>query len=453
MIYLGELTSEQSTKLVQLDDFRSILISIGDLIGSETFKNKSQLSNFVKWDEYFVNILTKETVATRSFRKKIGKSLEALVEPWDIKKQTIRNIQSLPSYKDGYLLPFTIKTRECDPTMPCPSCNGSGNCPDCDGEGFITCDVCDGGGVCPSCEGSGRFPCYSCNQSGVCNCCEGKGKVKCDTCEGRGWYFEDTWCTDCSGTGEYQLRSGRYVKCKSCNGTGNIRERVDCEDCDGTGVATCDNCDGEGYCPKCNGHGDVECRACHGNGRCGKCKGEGRLKCRSCHNTGKCNHCEGEGRVQCSTCKGTGYIQTFEILKLSSETKKVLLSNKKSEILDCENVVRTTLYEGEPYKIEFSKVFQDDQELLSLLSSIENKNYLRKMSEFKAKFIDLDGSSKTQDNRYIEIHVKLEKLNVRKLSVNFSNETFSFYIIGENNSVYCDRKPSLWDRFWARVRS
>lgn len=489
LIYLGSLALDLTSA--------HIIAGIGRLLGSETFTAKAKIKSEIKWKDYYVSIDEMISTASLKSKQKYGDDFHNNGEKKTIKDLTLDEIKSFRSYEGGYILPFSIITHACDSRMLCPTCGGSGQCPDCEGVRYVNCDVCEGEKSCSSCSGSGKYPCYSCNQTGTCgNCdgsgseecddcdggyvdcedCDGDGTIECEVCNGKGWTWNTVECRACHGSGRYWKQNLVDVQCRKCRGTGEYRiGRVDCDECDGDGDVTCNTCGGDGtlycntcdgngeiechkcggngICPKCNGAGNVECRACRGSGKCGKCRGKGKLRCQTCNASGACPRCSGTGSVTCTICHGTGSYQTFDILKLNKKTRKLGFDSTHPEVIGYEGLKRE-LYQSSPFKIEFSKVAIEKGAMftiLEILNECGDKELLNKILEYKDSLIDSKGHSKIEDNKCIVTKIVIESHAVTKLDVRFSNEDFIFYILGEHKAVYCDRKPSRWDRFCAAL--
>ena len=431
-----------------------ILNGIEKLLKIRSFVKKSSIKSTDLWEEMYITIEEKKIFYSINEWSQAGNSLKADEQIKFPESITIKKIQSFPQLSQNkFVIPHSIETHTCNPEKNCPACGGTGICPDCYGERYVVCDVCGGYKECVSCNGSGMYPCHSCDETGTCSCCDGDGREDCDNCDGDGLVWEPVECYECNGTGEFKLRNGRYVTCKACNGKGTHHyKKEECEECGGYGQVTCSKCNGEGKCHRCSGEGHVECRACKGSGICGKCRGKGTIRCRACNASGRCPRCKGTGKVICDKCNGTGFYQSFNIIELSnSNTTKHILKDKKSEVLSAENCVKRIVYNETPYTIDFSTAIIHDTDLKNILCN--KSSFMIKIKQYKDKLIDehldANGKPKPPYNKYIETQITIEISSVIKLHISYSNAEFIFYIIGEDKDVYCNNKPSLWNKFCA----
>lgn len=424
------------------------LEELGAILKIKKFKDKAKVKSVTRNDSIYLTLNEERYIASFSEGENPDKKFKLYDAPTDISILKLEEIQSFQKFGDKYVLPSTIREHDCDTLEPCPICN-DGKCPECNGDKTVVCDVCEGSKKCPSCDGSGRYPCYSCNQTGECSYCGGSGEEDCDDCDGDGYIEID--CRACNGTGRYTLRNGDEVDCRVCDGSG-IHHTEDCNNCDGTGSVDCHVCDGSGRCEKCGGEGDVECRACHGTGVCGKCRGKGRLKCQNCKGSGLCPSCKGSQTIPCRRCLGTGIYQSFRCISLESDDHTILLKDESIERLlgiKLESVGKRQISKGIPYIVNFGKPIVNDKLLLEYLERASCLSYRNKILQYRNNLIKSDGTPAIDDNIYSKISILVEQFPVVKCSIEYSNELFTFYIIGTDGRVFADKTPSLWDRFCA----
>ena len=144
---------------------------------------------------------------------KPGKTLIYKNEPTELKNLTYNQLKGA-AYKKNMtysgILSGTIKVHDCNKTVDCLTCSGSGICVECNGKKKVVCPVCDGELECVACNGTGRYTCRNCDWDGECPDCD-DGWVTCDDCDGDGKYD----CPDCDGIGNYIDE-----ECNRCDGSG-----------------------------------------------------------------------------------------------------------------------------------------------------------------------------------------------------------------------------------------
>lgn len=452
MKQIGKLSASACQRLLSSasisNSSKLILEELGTILDIKKFKNKAKAKSITSRDCIYVTINEERYTASVNEEENPKEDFISSNATTDISKLTLDEIHTFQKFNDKYILPSTIKKHECPKLEPCPVCN-DGLCEECNGEKTVTCNACDGNGECASCEGSGRYPCYSCNQSGECRHCDGTGEEDCDDCDGDGWVWDD--CRACNGTGRYTLRNGYDVECKVCHGSGH-HHKEDCWTCNGTGSVDCHVCDGSGQCQKCGGEGTVECRDCHGTGTCRKCKGKGRVKCRNCRGTGICPSCKGSETIPCRRCLGTGVYQTFKCISLEHDAHTVVLKDKSIERqlgIDLGEIDKLQIYNGIPYIIDFGKLTVKDNPLLDYLERASDSSYRNKILEYRNALIKSDNAPAIGNEIYSKTSILAEQFPLVKCSIEYSNELFTFYIIGTDGCVFADKTPSWWDKLCA----
>lgn len=141
------------------------------------------------------------------------------------------------------------------PTIPCPTCDGTGAGPWEDEEEFGHCNQ-DESATCDTCAGSGQYPCTRCNgtHQHTCPDCHGRSE-SCTTCVS-GMVI----CSDCDATG--------VDRCQDCDGNGWLAERCNACEEDIPHLGTMYVHDGEILCPDCFRVRcpPPACKACLGTG-------------------------------------------------------------------------------------------------------------------------------------------------------------------------------------------
>lgn len=374
--------------------------------------------------------------------------LEFIPGPTNISKLKLLEIQNFKKVRNRYVLPSTIKENKCATIAPCPVCT-EGKCQECNGSKYIKCDACEGSKKCSACNGTGRYPCYYCRQTGECSNCHGTGEIECYDCDGIGWVWEE--CRACHGSGRYTLRNGNEVDCRVCRGTGR-HHKEHCWTCDGTGSVNCNICDGSGDCEKCAGESNVECRACHGTGTCGKCSGSAKLKCRNCNGSGFCPSCRGSNTVPCHRCLGTGKFQTYKSIKLNKNQREIILYDKNIKRqfqLNINQIGKTKIYSQTPYTIDFGKSAINDKSLMDILSQLPDPAFMEKMLNYRNTLFKKDGSPSLSDENFCKSSITIEQFPLIKCEIEYSNERFTFFILGTDCKVYADKLPTFWDKLCA----
>lgn len=452
MKQIGKLSASACQRLLSSapisNSSKLILEELGTILDIKKFKNKARAKSITSRDCIYVTINEERYTTSINEEENPKEDFISLNATTDLSKLTLDEICAFQKFNDKYVLPSTIKKHVCPKLEPCPVCN-DGMCLECNGEKNVTCNACDGNGECTSCEGSGRYPCYSCNQSGECRHCYGTGEEDCDDCDGDGWVWDD--CRACNGTGRYTLRNGYDVECRVCHGSGH-HHKEDCWTCNGTGSVDCHVCDGSGQCQKCGGEGTVECRDCHGTGTCRKCKGKGRVKCRNCRGTGICPSCKGSESIPCRRCLGTGVYQTFKCISLEHDAQTVVLKDKSIERqlgVDLGRIDKRQVYNGIPYIIDFGKPTVKDNPLLDYLEHASDSSYRNKIQEYRNALIKSDNSPVIGNEIYSKTSILAEQFPLVKCSIEYSNELFTFYIIGIDGCVFADKTSSWWDKLCA----
>lgn len=452
MTQIGKLSASGCCQLLSLSMISSasntILDELGTILKIKSFKDKAKVKSIKSQNSLYISIFEEKYYADIVEDESPDKYFQFSSAPSDFSALSLSEIRAFQQFEGKYVIPSTVKLHKCSKLEPCPVCS-DGKCTECHGNKTITCDACDGSTECPSCDGSGRYPCYSCNQSGECQHCDGTGEEDCDDCDGDGWVWDD--CRACNGTGRYTLRNGYDVDCRVCHGTGH-HHKEDCWTCNGTGSVNCHVCDGSGRCQKCGGEGSVECRACHGTGTCRKCRGKGILKCRNCKGTGLCPSCKGSQSIACRRCLGSGIYQTFNCISLDKDNRTLILKDKSIERqfdIELSSIGKRQMYSGNPYIVDFGTPTINDNTLMGFLNRASDSSFHNKLISYRDSLYETDGSVLTAENVYISSSIVIEQFPVIKCEVQYSNETFIFYIIGTDGKIYADKTPSLWDKFCA----
>lgn len=452
MKLIGSLSSSACQRLLSATlistSSKLILEELGTILNIKKFKDKAKAKTVTSCHSIYITIKEKRYTADVTEGENPAEEFISSNASTDISKLTLDEIGAFQGFKNRYVLPSTIHKHKCPTLEPCPICT-DGKCTECNGDKTVVCDACDGSGECSACDGSGRYPCYSCDQTGECSYCGGSGEEDCDDCDGDGWVWVE--CRACNGTGRYTLRNGYDVECRVCHGSGN-HHKEDCDNCDGTGSVDCHVCDGSGECQKCGGEGDVECRACHGTGTCGKCKGKAKLKCRNCKGSGLCPSCKGTQTIPCRRCIGSGLYQTFKCITLHKNNHTYLLKDESLERqfdIDLKSLGKRQIYNGIPYIIDFGKPTINDIPIVDFLTRVYDSSYLEKIYQYRDSLFNRDGSALIDSNIYVKSSIVIEQIPVFKCIVEYSKETFIFYIIGTDGKVFADKTPTLWDRFCA----
>lgn len=452
MKHIGTLSDSACLQLKSTSMISSsanlILAELSTILKNKSFKNKAKAKSITSRGSIYITINEERYVAIVTDDENPDKQYQFSSSPSDVPSLKLSDIRAFQMYGNKYVLPSTVKSHTCSKLEPCPICT-DGKCTECHGAKTVLCDACDGDKECHTCDGTGIYPCHSCHESGECSHCDGTGQEDCDDCDGDGWVWVD--CRACNGTGRYTLRNGYDVECRVCHGSGH-HHKEDCWNCDGTGLVDCHVCDGSGRCQKCDGDGHVECRACHGTGKCGKCKGKGKLKCRNCKGTGLCPSCKGSQTIPCRRCLGSGYYQSFKCVTLDSDNHTKILKDNSLEHqfgIKLSSVGKRQLYKGSPFIIDFGKPMVNDNPLMDFLNRASDLSYRDKIIEYRNSLLNRDGTVAIPKDIYHNSSIVVEQFPVIKCVIEYSNEIFTFYIVGTDGKVYADKTPSLWDKFCA----
>lgn len=387
---------------------------------------------------------------------KPGTSLVYKPEPVELHQFSYNQLKYSAHQNGGTfsgILNGTVKVHDCEKTVECRVCSGSGICNECNGKKKVTCTVCGGDLDCVSCNGTGRYTCRNCDGDGVCpDCddgwvtcddCDGDGTIDCPDCGGTGNYIDDE-CNRCGGSGWYAPGkecnacngTGRYVvECRRCKGSGEIM----CSNCNGDGGWICNSCGGDGVCSHCDGEGDFTCKACGGTGTCGKCRGKGEIKCPVCFGKGTCYNCKGKKEVTCPQCEGTGYFQSYTQYHLTeSKSVKELcsLDIAEKEISDIEGDM---CYDNVLYSL-----FAKKGEVYDLQNL---KECLGVGDDIIEKWFSLEKQGKPEKDDYLCTTVKAYRIPVTCVKLRCRDKDYNIYILGNNMIVYYDDLP--W--FGARI--
>ena len=419
--------------------------------------------------EYKLLILNKTSAVQLETKEKPGNTLRKTEEPTELLFFTYEKLKESAALDYGKYrgkLYGSITSNECNKTITCPNCTGTGMCSSCAGEKQIKCLVCQGGKECISCKGTGIYTCTNCDGDGecpecdngwyTCNFCHGDGTISCPDCNGSG-NFVDSLCDKCGGSGYYGYNnnkvcrscggSGRFIiTCRRCHGDGTVQ----CNNCDGDGGWDCEECHGTGNCSHCHGKGGFTCKACDGKGACGKCKGRGKIWCPDCHGIGKCFDCKGEKIVLCPRCNGLGRYQSYTEYSLSeeNETQRELCS-LPIEKNDLGSVEGDCVYDDIIYDFFAGKANSYDVE--SILKYVSNDKQkiikewisIEKNSSFSKDEIGLD---------YLHTKAVLTKLPVSNIILRCNSTNYSIWVVGNNMVVFYDNLPNLVNRFLGRLR-
>lgn len=460
MVHLQKSNSISHLSLAKIrsystDNSKELIDAIGKEVGKNLASSCSVISIFHNWN---VKAIIKETTSkvTVKLKEQPGDELTHKDEPTELNGFSYEQLKILGVKRNGVcagILNGTIETHQCETTIDCPDCNGSGICRTCEGNKQIVCPVCEGNKECVSCGGTGRYTCENCEGDGecpecndgwyVCDECYGEGTVTCPDCGGSGNYIDET-CNSCGGSGYYGDKecrtchgTGRFVReCRRCDGDG----KIDCENCDGEGGWPCKECHGTGKCSHCNGEGHFKCKACDGTGKCGKCKGKGKIWCPDCHGKGICFKCKGEKVVTCPRCNGTGKYQSFVEYEIGKEKETIKnlcsLPIRDSDIPDVDGDL---CFNGIVYEFFAKKASIFDVD--SAVSSVHDSN-----STIIKKWLSLENhpqyDTKNIPNDYMNIHADVYRIPASKIVLKCNSKEYNVYIVGNNRIIYYDQLPS-----------
>lgn len=353
--------------------------------------------------------------------------------------------------KHSGILLGSVRTYDCNPTMDCPECKGTGTCQICHGLGEEKCRNCHGTGRCIDCNGRGQWPCNVCGGSGLCRTCHGTG---------------DVMCTKCRGKGTIKDGDFNWKKCPKCGGSG----RTPCPDCR-SGMQTAVKAlsymtlghgstygHGSGKCSNCGGLGQIICKTCQGTGQCTKCGGRGLVTCHHCAGSGKCPNCD-NGQVVCERCDGSGFYQSFIRQNATLYSKKWVWAGS-SEYRD---VVKSSkgeiLYEGLVKKWSDAKIVKTDivEKVNSKVASDLGKDkelYKEFLSKY-AEQTDLKEPNDTSDKPYAQL-LKVQKVPVTKIKYTLNHKDYEILIVGDNKVVAMKSIPTSIEEFeltiWEKVK-